>query len=272
VREHPRPQPLEPAHGVTDRRSPRSRAGDDRGAIVIPSSHAPLLLLLAIAAAAVIAGTAHTAPVPAVLNTTVTCTAPTDGAANPVNYVELDGHMLAEANGGVNAVDRIWVAQQEYAQVYADCKQARTCYENLKKAWAETKEFAGWNDFKVCRNHETSGCIWLGVGWLPGGKLAKAGRLTKDAAKAADEVAATAARSPSTQWGKTIADFKNNRDGWRRVSAHAEEATSKTFQGGLSVEEVFERGGDRLVRHRIHGLNGKILHETYRPDAKFGSP
>lgn len=35
---------------------------------------------------------------------------------------------------------------------------------------------------------------------------------------------------------------------------------------------MFERGGDRLVRHRIYGPNGEILHETFRPYAKFGAP
>jgi hypothetical protein len=35
---------------------------------------------------------------------------------------------------------------------------------------------------------------------------------------------------------------------------------------------VFERGGDRLVRHRIYGPNGEILHETFRRYAKFGAP
>lgn len=95
------------------------------------------------------------------------------------------------------------------------------------------------------------------------------------AAKAGDEAAAAAAKAarvPSTQWGKTIADFKNNPDEWRRISAHAEEATSKAYRGGLSIEEVFERGTARLVRHRIYGPRGDVLHQTFRPSAKFGAP
>jgi hypothetical protein len=93
--------------------------------------------------------------------------------------------MVAEANGDPNTADRVWVMQQEYAQGYADCKQAGTCYANLKKAWSEAKEFAGWNDLKACRKHEPSGCVWLGVGWLPGGKLVKGGKLAADARRAA---------------------------------------------------------------------------------------
>jgi len=35
---------------------------------------------------------------------------------------------------------------------------------------------------------------------------------------------------------------------------------------------VIERGGDRLVRHRIYGPDGEILHETFRAYAKFAAP
>jgi hypothetical protein len=101
---------------------------------------------------------------------------------------------------------------------------------------------------------------------------------SRSAAKAGDEVAAAsanvarAARQPSTPWGRTIHHFRDNPDDWRRVSAHAEEATGKTYRGGTSIEEVFERGTDRLVRHRIYGPSGDILHERFRPYAKFGAP
>lgn len=82
----------------------------------------------------------------------------------------------------------------------------------------------------------------------------------------------TTGRTASTAWGRTIDDLEKYADQWRRVSAHAEGATGRAYRGGTSIEEVFERGGDRLVRHRIYGPNGEILHETFRPYAKFGAP
>jgi len=72
--------------------------------------------------------------------------------------------------------------------------------------------------------------------------------------------------------GRTVQDFQQYGDQWRRVSAHAEAVTGRAYRGGTSIEEVFERGADRLVRHRIYGPNGEILHETFRPYAKFGAP
>ena len=84
--------------------------------------------------------------------------------------------------------------------------------------------------------------------------------------------AARTGRAASTSWGRTVQDFRQHGDQWRRVSAHAEGATGRTYRGGTSIEEVFERGVDRLIRHRIYGPNGEILHETFRPYAKFGGP
>jgi hypothetical protein len=40
----------------------------------------------------------------------------------------------------------------------------------------------------------------------------------------------------------------------------------------MGIEEVFVRGGDRLVRHRAYGPNGEVLHESFRPYGKFGAP
>ena len=80
-----------------------------------------------------------------------------------------------------------------------------------------------------------------------------------------------ATRSASTQWGQTVQDFQASGDGWSRVSAHAEQATGRIYRGGTSIEEVFSRGGQRLVRHRIYDTGGKVVHETFRPYAKFGS-
>jgi len=97
------------------------------------------------------------------------------------------------------------------------------------------------------------------------------------ATNSADEVtgladeAAAAARPASTQWGQTVQDFQANGDAWSRVSAHAEQASGRIYRGGTSIEEVFARGDQWLVRHRIYDSAGNILHETFRPYAKFGS-
>ncbi len=42
------------------------------------------------------------------------------------------------------------------------------------------------------------------------------------------------------------------------------------LMGSLSIEEIFRRGDDWLVRHRIYGQGGEVLHDTFRPYAKFG--
>lgn len=96
-------------------------------------------------------------------------------------------------------------------------------------------------------------------------------RVAPRAAGLADEAVATG-RTASTSWGRTVQDFQQYGDQWRRVSAHAEAATGRAYRGATSIEEVFERSTDRLVRHRIYGPNGEILHETFRPYAKFGTP
>jgi RHS repeat-associated protein len=85
---------------------------------------------------------------------------------------------------------------------------------------------------------------------------------------AAAEEGATA----STSFGRLIQDFQRG-DGWTRVSAHVERATGRAYKGATSIEEVFERSsGEQLVRHRIYDQNGEMLHETFRPYAKFGLP
>jgi hypothetical protein len=89
---------------------------------------------------------------------------------------------------------------------------------------------------------------------------------------ATEEVSGAVGRSASTEWGQTVQDFKASGDAWSRVSAHAEEATSRTYRGGLSIEEVFTRGDEWLVRHRIYDAAGNVVHETFRPYAKFGAP
>jgi hypothetical protein len=76
----------------------------------------------------------------------------------------------------------------------------------------------------------------------------------------------------TTPWGKIVQEFLTDPRSWRRVSAHAEPATGRAYQGGASVEEVFEKAGVVLVRHRIFGAGGTIVHETFRPHSKFGGP
>ena len=116
--------------------------------------------------------------------------------------------------------------------------------------------------------------INLALLFLPGGDVARAVRLVEDAAEegTAAATATGAARSASTPFGRLVQSLRGGDDGWRLTSAHAEPATSGVYKGGTSVEEVFERGTDRLVRHRIYDSRGNIVHETFRPHAKFGAP
>jgi RHS repeat-associated protein len=76
----------------------------------------------------------------------------------------------------------------------------------------------------------------------------------------------------NSAWGRILGDFRSNPGSWTQVSAHAEPATSlaRRYAGATSLEEVFVRGGDRVVRHRVVNAAGEILHETFRPLAKFG--
>jgi hypothetical protein len=91
-----------------------------------------------------------------------------------------------------------------------------------------------------------------------------------DALGLADDVA-TAVRPASTPWGRTVRDFQVNSDAWSRVSAHAEAASGRIYRGGTSIEEVFTSGDQWLVRHQVYDSTGDLLHETFRPYAKFGA-
>ena len=86
----------------------------------------------------------------------------------------------------------------------------------------------------------------------------------------ADDVA-TVVRPASTPWGRTVQDFQVNGDAWSRVSAHAEAASGQIYRGGTSIEEVFTSGDQWLVRHQIYDSTGNLVHETFRPYAKFGA-
>lgn len=71
-------------------------------------------------------------------------------------------------------------------------------------------------------------------------------------------------------WSRTIQHFKQYESEWMIRSAHAEAASGHRYSGGISTEEVFQRGADWLVRHRVFSAGGKMLHETFRPFARFG--
>jgi hypothetical protein len=82
---------------------------------------------------------------------------------------------------------------------------------------------------------------------------------------------------PATPFGravKSLKEFMESGEGsWRRIAAHAEEATgtSKQYRGATSIEEVFANRdtGERIVRHTI--VKGeRVYHETFRPYGKFG--
>lgn len=83
------------------------------------------------------------------------------------------------------------------------------------------------------------------------------------------------AAEATTSFGRSIQSLKEalstGEGQWQRISAHAEEATGRAFRGGTSIEEVFENteSGEEIVRHTI--VRGEeLLHETFRPYAKFG--
>lgn len=86
------------------------------------------------------------------------------------------------------------------------------------------------------------------------------------------------ARQASTAFGKAVEGVRQSLSGgggpWSRLTAHAESATSesKRLQGATSIEEVFVQSetGQRVIRHTIV-RGGEVLHETFRPYAKFGA-
>lgn len=55
------------------------------------------------------------------------------------------------------------------------------------------------------------------------------------------------------------------------MSAHAEAASGRIYQGGTSIEEVFTSGDQWLVRHQIYDSAVNLVHETFRPYGKFGA-
>lgn len=78
-------------------------------------------------------------------------------------------------------------------------------------------------------------------------------------------------RAAATPEGKLIQELRAG-DGWMRGPAHIELATGRRYRGGISIEEVFERGDDALFRHRIYGPEGEVQHQTHRSYGKFDAP
>jgi len=69
-------------------------------------------------------------------------------------------------------------------------------------------------------------------------------------------------------WETSAKSYKEDPGSWELVSGHAEEATGKAAQGGVSVQEVFEKSGERVVRHTLYRASGSQLDTHLRPNAK----
>jgi hypothetical protein len=105
---------------------------------------APLLALaaaLAATAAAAPVGLASSTPAIAALATCGTqgpassAAAADDPGANPVNYVEVDGHSVAYVDGAVNADLVPWVRQQERKQAAAEAAAACRTSDRCLSGW-----------------------------------------------------------------------------------------------------------------------------------------
>lgn len=119
------------------------------------------------------------------------------------------------------------------------------------------------------------------VGWPGAGYAVPAPSTGADCCIAArgTQAAAQGAKQATTAFGRSVQSLKQQLGGgdgpWKRLTAHAEGATSqsKRLQGATSIEEVFvhQQTNEHLIRHTIV-RDGEILHETFRPFAKFGAP
>jgi hypothetical protein len=110
----------------------------------------------------------------------------------------------------------------------------------------------------------------------PGAKILGAlGSTTNAEVRAIETAAQTAAKVPSTAFGRSIKSLRDTlntgKGPWKLFTAHAEGSTSKVYgPSATSIEEVFvhEVTGERIVRHTV--VEGdQVLHETFRPHAKF---
>lgn len=111
-------------------------------------------------------------------------------------------------------------------------------------------------------------CAGRGYGW--GSGVGFAGSFLTGSGEA--KALFYARRMASTPTGRLIQSFRRGDDGWVQTSAHAEGATGRRYRGGINLEEVFERGNDRLIHHRIYSEDGRLLHDNVRDYAKFGRP
>jgi hypothetical protein len=98
-------------------------------------------------------------------------------------------------------------------------------------------------------------------------------KLIGPAGDAASRGGAVGVKPPSTPFGGSVESLRSGQGPWKLQSAHAEGATGRAYKGATSIEEVFKntQTGETIVRHRI--VRGdEMLHETFRPYAKFGVP
>ncbi len=69
-----------------------------------------------------------------------------------------------------------------------------------------------------------------------------------------------------------IADFQANPQGWQRVSASAEQATTRAARGGVSIESVYRNPttGETLHVHDVFRPSGAQIpnHPTFRDFGK----
>ncbi len=108
--------------------------------------------------------------------------------ANPVNYIEIDGHWYAETGSGTGPAKEPWIRQQERQQAIDDmnahCKAANTCNANLKSAKSFVSEASGWADIKQCFTSCDTGILTV-IPILKPAKIAKAAKAILTAKRAA---------------------------------------------------------------------------------------
>ncbi len=125
--------------------------------------------------------------------------------------------------------------------------------------------FVTYSDLSLATTDLEGNQIGFAIGVGPG--VTKAARTTA--------AAATGTRAATTAFGRSVQSLRDALSSgggpWTQVSAHAERATARAYRGGTSIEQIFvnRETGQRIVRHTI--VRGDdVLHETFRPYAKFG--
>jgi RHS repeat-associated protein len=206
---------------------------------------------------------------------------------NPVHYIDPTG--LREEEGGVPVFFRFsfgsghshrsrfppQTSRQTYTVPLA-VASAEPSIENedlsqgIQLAQSDSQGYEGRPDLPV-ESPIFSPLDLIGLGW----GLARAGAARVAGRIAGREAAEAGGRQAATAFGRSVEGLKDTistgRGPWKLFTAHAEPATGRAFRGGTSIEEVFvnQETGERLVRHTIVRA-GEVLHETFRPYAKFG--